>query len=57
MRIRILFHYENISPLKHFLMWIFRTVVRTHGVNSGMWWKGELKSAAVNNCKCEGIIS
>ena len=30
----------------------------THGVNSGnTWWKGELKSVAVNNCKCEGIIS
>ena len=25
--------------------------------SSGMRWEGELKSAAVNNCKCEGIIS
>ena len=29
----------------------------TRGVNSGTWWEGELKSAAVGNCKCEGIIS
>ena len=27
------------------------------GVNSGTWWEGELNSAAVNSCKCEGIIS
>ena len=31
--------------------------VRTRGVNSGTRWEGELKSAAVNNSKCEGIIS
>ena len=31
--------------------------VRTRGVDSGTWCEGELKSAAVNNCKCEGIIS
>ena len=54
---RILFHYENVSPSKHFLGQIFRTGVRTHGVNSGTRWEGELESAAVNNCKCEGIIS
>ena len=31
---------------------------RTHGVYTGTQWEGELKSAAVNNCKkCEGIIS
>ena len=30
---------------------------QTHGVNSGTQWEGELKSAAVNNSKCEGIIS
>ena len=25
-------------------------------VNSSTRWEDELKSAAVNNCKCEGII-
>ena len=54
--IRILFHYKKISPSKHFLIWIFRTGARTHGVNSGTRWEGELKSAAVNSCKCDGII-
>ena len=54
---RILFHYENFSPSKHFLIWIFRTGARTRGVNSGTRWEGELKSAAVNNCKCESRMS
>ena len=36
---------------------LFKTGARTRGINSGMWWEGELKSAAVNNCKCEVIIS
>ena len=47
----------NISPSKHFLIWIFRTGARTRGVNSGTRWEGELNPAAVNNCKCEGIIA
>ena len=25
-------------------------------MNSGARWEGELKSATVNSCKCEGII-
>ena len=29
---------------------------QTHGVNSSKWWEGKLKSAEVNNYKCEGII-
>ena len=53
--IQILFHYKNVSPSKHFLIWIFRTGARIHGVNSGTQWEGKLKSAAVNNCKCEGV--
>ena len=54
---RILFHYENISPLKHFLMQTFRIGAQTHGVNISTWWEGELKSAASDNYKCEGITS
>ena len=54
--------YLNIVPLRKFffvekfLMRIFRTGVRTHGANSGTRWEGELKSAAVNNCKWEGTM-
>ena len=59
---------QIFSPSKHFLVLIFRIGARTRGVNSSTrWgtrgvnsstrWEGELKSAAVNICKCEGIIS
>ena len=30
---------------------------QTHGVNSSKWWEGKLKSAAVNNYKCEGMYN
>ena len=56
-QIILLFHNENASSSKHFLVRIFRTGAQTRGVNSGTWWEGELESAAVNNCKREGIIS
>ena len=51
-----MFLHQNIFSFGY-LEWELKHVVRTRGVNSGMWWEGELNSAAVNNCKCEGIIS
>ena len=58
--------YSNIVPLRklfsietfsHIYEYLERECKHNYDVNSNMQWVGELKSAAVSNCKCEGKIS
>ena len=53
----IVFHYKNVHHPNIFSYGYSEWERETRGMNSGMLWEGELKSAAVNNYQCEGTIS